>query len=641
MHKNTPRHILITRTEEPLIGLSDGQPLLSYLEKNGIQTTIAPLLTIQPVPKTENQVDPKDSGVVQAILFTSSHAVKLWAERDQSRDILVLTVGDHTASVAQELGFTHIRSAGGDVTELLALVKSTLNSGNGKILYPCARFTSVNIAEKLQPLGFVVEPVIVYDAVPVKELSTDVRQKIHNQLITDIIFFSARGAATFKNLIDQDHSLKTACKKIHCLCFSHAIAQNMQEFPWKSLHITAKPDIPSLIELIETTDSSQRDNPMFYPEKDTLTRISSFTSLILVLLLGAGLFTYPQWFASRSSENALPSNGLEQWQSAAQQLTSSLQAQESRLNKLETLLQNTNDPSVTVRLQNLEQQLAIIFEKLSVTNPALDLNPLLSSLQDLSKRLTYLETTNQNDGQNIQSLTQESTQLRNQLNNSNSRLQSLENAWNIMTADRQQGQTQMMEIANQVKALQEKAKIDQDPTLAALFLTAGQFETALMNGQGFVNELAAIKRLGAHQPPVMDWLKKAEVLEPWAVTGLLSYPQLQQKLNEVSQQAAQDDLAQGLRQNGWDRQLAAQLSGLITIRPIGAQTVGDDLLSKLARAEAKFTSRQFAAAAAELTGDQLPTYIQEWRNHLNARIQADLLLVEFKNIILKNFVSNP
>lgn len=640
MHKNTPRHILITRTEEPLIGLSDGQPLLSYLEKNRIQTTIAPLLTIQPVPKTESQVDPKDTGIVQALLFTSSHAVKLWAERDQSRDILVLTVGDHTASVAQELGFINIKSARGDVNDLLALAKATLTSGNGKIIYPCARFTSINIAEKLQPSGFVVEPVILYDAVPVKELSPDLRQKIHNQLITDIIFFSARGAATFKNLIEHDDSLKTACKKIHCLCFSHAIAQNMQEFPWKSLHITAKPDIPSLIELIETTDSSQRDNPMFYPEKDTLTRILSFTSLILVLLLGAGLFTYPQWFASRSSENALPSNGLEQWQSAAQQLTSSLQAQESRLNKLETLLQNTNDPSVTIRLQNLEQQLAVISEKLS-TNPAIDLTPLLSSLQDLSKRLTYLETTSQSYGQNIQGLTQEISQLRHQLNNSNSRLQSLENAWNIMTADRQQGQTQMMEIANQVKALQEKAKIDQDPTLAALFLTAGQFETALMNGQGFVNELAAIKRLGAHQPPVMDWLKKAEVLEPWAVTGLLSYPQLQQKLNEVSQQAAQDDLAQGLQQNGWDRQLADQLSGLITIRPIGAQTVGDDLLSKLARAEAKFASRQFTAAAAELTGDQLPTYIQEWRNHLNARIQADLLLVEFKNIILKNFVSNP
>lgn len=645
MKKNAARHIFITRTEEPLLSASDDSPLLKYLEKKHIATTIVPLLTILPIPQSAKQDFSAEAGKIQAILFTSSHAVKLWAQQDPSRDILVLTVGDQTAATAHELGFTQVKSAVGDANDLVDLVKATLKAENGKIIYPCARITSVNMAEKLQPLGFSIETVILYDSLPLKELPADIRQKIRTRQITDIIFFSVRGATTFKDLVNSDHSLKIACKRIHCLCFSQAIAHQMKEFPWQSVHISAKPDIPSLIELIEATDSSQRDNPMFYAEKDYLTRILSFISLILVLALTGTLLFFPHWFWQESSSGALPNHLFEQLQETEKQLTATLQTQQERLNKLEALIQNSDTQSLTTRLQNVEQQLMILSEKLSAFNPsntaAVDLNPLLSSLQDLSKRFTSFETINQTLGQNIQSLTQDTTQLRNQLNNGNSRLQSLENAWNTMIADRQQWQTQVTALEKQVTALQEKAKIDQDPALAALFLTASQFETALMNGQPFVNELAAIKRLGAQQPTIQEWLKKAEALESWSISGLASYPQLQQQFTELAKKAAQDDLAQGLRQDGWNQQFATQFSGLITIRPIGAQTTGDDLLSKLARAEAKLMDKQFAAAAAELKDDNLPSYLKEWRNHLNARLQADMLLVEFKNIILKKFVSNP
>ena len=99
--------LLVTRPAE------DAAPLAALLEEKGHEVTLEPLLTIEPV---DNAV--LDFEGVQALLITSANGVRAFAERNAERDLPVLAVGDASASVARELGFTNVESATGDVAAL-------------------------------------------------------------------------------------------------------------------------------------------------------------------------------------------------------------------------------------------------------------------------------------------------------------------------------------------------------------------------------------------------------------------------------------------------------------------------------------------------------------------------------------------
>jgi len=107
---------LITRPAQ------DSAPLASELERRGVEVFLSPMLTIT----LAGEAMPDLAGM-QALLFTSANGVRAFARLSAERRFPVFAVGDRTATVAREEGLTAIRSADGDVEDLIALTQTQLS----------------------------------------------------------------------------------------------------------------------------------------------------------------------------------------------------------------------------------------------------------------------------------------------------------------------------------------------------------------------------------------------------------------------------------------------------------------------------------------------------------------------------------
>lgn len=122
----------------------------------GFTPVLAPLLAIRPL-----DARPDLTGV-QALAFTSRSAVQVFAELSGDRAPPVFAVGDATAASAREAGFHDVRSAGGDLHALAALIRA---EGAGlSILHPCAVEPAGDLAALVGDTARVT-PLAVYEAV--------------------------------------------------------------------------------------------------------------------------------------------------------------------------------------------------------------------------------------------------------------------------------------------------------------------------------------------------------------------------------------------------------------------------------------------------------------------------------------------
>lgn len=118
------RTVWITRGQPGADRTADRLTLL------GLEPVIVPLLGLRSL-----DVRPDLTGV-QALAFTSRNGVEAFAERSRLPSVPVFAVGDATAGSARKAGFTQVRSAGGDLPALAALIRA---EGAGlSILHPSA-----------------------------------------------------------------------------------------------------------------------------------------------------------------------------------------------------------------------------------------------------------------------------------------------------------------------------------------------------------------------------------------------------------------------------------------------------------------------------------------------------------------------
>ncbi|MBE7216834.1 MAG: uroporphyrinogen-III synthase [Caulobacteraceae bacterium] len=110
----------------------------------GFAPLVEPLLELAPL-----RVAPPDLDGVAALAFTSAAGVRIFAALHPDRSLPVFAVGDATAQAARALGWSRVRSAGGDVAALDALLAA--EAPPGRVLAPGALRPAGNLhhAERL------------------------------------------------------------------------------------------------------------------------------------------------------------------------------------------------------------------------------------------------------------------------------------------------------------------------------------------------------------------------------------------------------------------------------------------------------------------------------------------------------------
>lgn len=234
---------LITRPAQ------DSALLASELASRGVEVFLSPMLTIT----LAGEAMPDLAGM-QALLFTSANGVRAFACLSAERRLPVFAVGDRTATVAHEEGFTAIRSADGDVAGLAKLVAQSCTPTDGVLLHPAGSAVAGDLAGRLGADGFVVHRAVLYRAHPATGLSGEIRMALADGEIDFVLFFSPRSATIFVDLV-RAAGLESACERLEILCLSEAVAEAADAIMWRRVLVAAR---PTQADLLDTLDERMR-----------------------------------------------------------------------------------------------------------------------------------------------------------------------------------------------------------------------------------------------------------------------------------------------------------------------------------------------------------------------------------------------
>ena len=145
-------NILITR---PLI---DSEDLMAKLFSLGHKIIHIPTLKISPLKK-----DSVDLSKYDALIFTSTNAIRNLKVVNDKKDKLCFCVGSITEKIARQKGYNNTVSAGGTVNALKNLIiNSNQINEKSKIAYFCGDNISYDLDLELKKDGLKVTKIINY-----------------------------------------------------------------------------------------------------------------------------------------------------------------------------------------------------------------------------------------------------------------------------------------------------------------------------------------------------------------------------------------------------------------------------------------------------------------------------------------------
>jgi uroporphyrinogen-III synthase len=230
--------VLVTRPKE------DAEETAVRLRARGHTVLIAPLIEIRFVDGPEIPF-----GGVQAILATSSNGVHALARRTSRRDVPLFAVGAQTARAAHSSGFATVKSADGDARALAAATVNWAKPNAGALLHAAGAETKGALAESLRAAGFEVRTEVLYDAIGVNELSTNVLIALTAGNLDAVLLFSPRSARIFSDCVVKA-DVADSCTALEALCISAVAADKLSALPFRAVHVAKRPDQEALLALL-------------------------------------------------------------------------------------------------------------------------------------------------------------------------------------------------------------------------------------------------------------------------------------------------------------------------------------------------------------------------------------------------------
>lgn len=210
--------LLLTRPE------SDSQEWAEWLSELGIRSLISPVLEIEPLSPAY------DSATYSGIIITSKHSL---AEISSPKDRELFIVGQSTAALATEMGFTNIEVISLTADCLIAALSP--RKFDKPLLYLSGDVISVDIPARLAERGITVHRKTAYAAHARTSLSREAEEALRAGLVGGVLLFSARSAVVFRALAGH-----LPLGGMDAFCFSEAIARQ-EEGHWRSVYAPQRP----------------------------------------------------------------------------------------------------------------------------------------------------------------------------------------------------------------------------------------------------------------------------------------------------------------------------------------------------------------------------------------------------------------
>jgi uroporphyrinogen-III synthase len=647
---------LITRPEE------DAKPLAEALAARGIATVIEPLLAIAPLPEAAEQLAGDLAGV-QAILFTSANGARTFAQLSPRRDIGVLAVGDATALAARGLGFAAVESAGGDVQDLVRLVNRRLKPDGGPLFHAAGSAVAGDLAQLLAADGFTLRRRMLYESQAAQAFGEAARAAFAAGGIDLVLLFSPRTAATFASLAK---SAKMDAASMTALCLSPAVAAAVKDLSWRAVETAARPDLPAMLALVDRQSDLQRG--LAKPEaKPAMTNSLQATppppsrspipaapaprqgggqgggfviflaGLVGALIAGGGMLAILH-YAPQSLGIVQPAAGVDSNASAV--LTQQIADVSTRLAELQQQVTALPKPPADLpllsdRIAGLQSDVAALKSASAAAAAPLpvEITGLPQRLADLEVRVAELKpadlaalsarvTTLEQRPAGAPADSAALNQLKSDVAAFDTRLKAAESAMGELAG-----------LKQSLDQLAASAKASDAAAGAGIALTIDQLHRLIADGKSYGPALDALAKFSAADTALSSAMAPSiAALRSHADSGLATLAELQAAFpaaaEAISRAAAASSENAAPNASFTDRVLA-RLASLVTIRPVGEGTQGEDPPARLARAEARLGAGDMGGAAGELAGlpaGGIADAAKPWLDRAQARLEAEAAL---------------
>ena len=215
-------NIILTRP------LNDTENLMQELFNLGHKIIHIPTLKI----KSAN-LEKIDIENFNALVFTSSNAVKNLSIKGEKKNIKCFCVGSVTEKIARLNGFTKTISASGNVNALKNLILNTKElKKNDKLAYICGDQITLELDKELGREGFIVKKFINYFSEKITSLN-DANIDLIKKYPPNVIFvYSLRSAESFNSIV-ANYSLAPMMTQSIVMCISKKIVDYLDKAGWK------------------------------------------------------------------------------------------------------------------------------------------------------------------------------------------------------------------------------------------------------------------------------------------------------------------------------------------------------------------------------------------------------------------------
>jgi uroporphyrinogen-III synthase len=239
MNERRRRRALITRPQE------DAADVAIALARRGITPVLAPMMRIE---YTAAEID-NEVTLAQAVLFTSRNGVRAFTRLSPRRDVAAFAVGNSTADLARDNGFTQVESANGDSADLARLVTARVKPADGLLFHAAGSTVAGELVDTLNKGGFKTVRRALYEGKPVAALSDETATALRDRTLDYVLFFSPRTGRIFADLVEKA-GLDATCDSLAAICLSEAVAAEISSLPWKTTSVAATPTTDALISVL-------------------------------------------------------------------------------------------------------------------------------------------------------------------------------------------------------------------------------------------------------------------------------------------------------------------------------------------------------------------------------------------------------
>lgn len=225
--------VLVTRPEP------GAAQTAARLEALGHEAVVVPLSEVEPV-----KAPVPDVAGFDAVAVTSANAVGSASPEllGAIAPLRCFAVGDRTAGAARAAGFENVRSAGGDVDDLAALIGSELSAG-GHVLYITGERRRPVLEKRLSNAGFSVTPLETYRIAAVP-MDAAAREKLTSSGPIDaVLVYSCFGAELLAGFLGDREDMRI-------LCMSRQVAEGLSHSLRKSAEIASAANEDALVALL-------------------------------------------------------------------------------------------------------------------------------------------------------------------------------------------------------------------------------------------------------------------------------------------------------------------------------------------------------------------------------------------------------